>query len=71
MLTVTFVLIGGHTFADAIQDLNDGNLRVGIHVQGFGSGGSESFVNMPMPEPGTFVPVAGGMFALAAARRRS
>jgi hypothetical protein len=69
-LTVTFTLIGGQTFADAIQDLTDGSLRIGIHVQGYTSGGSESLVNVPAPEPGTFVPVAGGLLALAVQRRR-
>jgi hypothetical protein len=70
-LTVTFVLIGGQTFADAITALGNGNLRVGIHVQGFATGGSESFVNTPIPEPGTLALVAGGVLALAVKRRRS
>ena len=71
-LTVTFVLIGGQTFADAITALGNGNLRVGIHVQGFATGGSESYVNTttpPNPEPGTFALVAGGVLALAVKRR--
>lgn len=71
MLLVTYTLIGGMTFADAIQDLSDGSLRVGIHVQGFASGGSESLVNVPVPEPGTFALFAAGLLGLAAARRRS
>jgi hypothetical protein len=66
-LTVTFEL-GGVTFADAIQALNNGSMRVGIHVQGFASGGSESFV---IPEPGTFALVGSGLLALAIRRRRS
>ena len=53
MLLVRFDLIGGQTFADALSELADDTLRVGIHVQGFATGGSESFVT---PEPGTLAP---------------
>lgn len=63
-VTVRFNLIGGFTFADAINQLNDGTVRIGIHVQGFASGGSESFV---IPSPG---PAALGLISLAAAGRR-
>ena len=52
-LIVTYTLIGGQTFADAITALTNGSLRVGIHVQGYSSGGSESLVNNPVPEPGS------------------
>ena len=70
-LTVTFNLASGQTFANAITALNSGALRVGIHVQGFASGGSESFVNGGViPEPGTLALVAGGLASLAVARRR-
>ncbi|MCG3125817.1 MAG: hypothetical protein CHACPFDD_00644 [Phycisphaerae bacterium] len=41
----------GLTFADVIARLNSAALRVGIHVQGFDCGGSESFVNNPGPPP--------------------
>jgi hypothetical protein len=71
MLVVTFTLINGNTFADAIADLTDGSVRVGIHVQGFASGGSESLVNLPVPEPGTFALFASGVLGIALARRLS
>jgi hypothetical protein len=69
-LKVTFDLIGGQTFADAITALTNGNLRIGIHVQGYQSGGSESFVNNPVPEPGTLALLGGGVLALGIRARR-
>jgi hypothetical protein len=36
------------TWDDLIAQLSDGTLRIGIHVQGYASGGSESFVTGPM-----------------------
>jgi hypothetical protein len=44
-LVIVFNLISGQTFADTQAALVDGRLRIGIHVQGFAGGGSESFVN--------------------------
>jgi hypothetical protein len=58
------------TVADVLNDLNTGALRVGIHVIGYGSGGSESFINVPVPEPGTGLLVGAGLLVLAAHRRR-
>jgi hypothetical protein len=54
-LTIIFNLLGGSTLADTEAALADGSLRIGIHVQGFATEGSESFVNNPpdgvVPEP--------------------
>jgi hypothetical protein len=63
---ITFDLKSGKSFASiesALQlsldnpgvDMTDG-LRIGIHVQGFANGGSESFVNGP-PPPQNILPV--------------
>ena len=42
----------GATFDDILNDLQTGALRVGIHVQGYESGGSESYVsNGIIPAP--------------------
>ncbi|MDW4496777.1 VPLPA-CTERM sorting domain-containing protein [Sulfitobacter sp. D35] len=41
-VTVTFNYAGSSMIADVIKGLNDGTIDVGIHVQGFASGGSES-----------------------------
>ncbi|MGH0029483.1 MAG: PEP-CTERM sorting domain-containing protein, partial [Myxococcota bacterium] len=66
-----FTLQGGQTLADVVTDLTTGDLRIGIHVIGFSSGGSESFINTPVPEPGTAVLLGAGLAATALARRRS
>jgi hypothetical protein len=69
-LAIIFDLQLGKTFADVLADLASGALRIGIHVQGYESGGSESFVNNPVPEAGAVLLLAGGL-ALAARRRRT
>ena len=44
-VTIFFVLQSGGTLADVISELYSQELRIGLHVQGFANGGSESFVN--------------------------
>lgn len=80
-LRVVFNLASGGTLQNVIDELGSGSpswLRVGIHVQGFAGGGSESFVNVgeggnKVPEPGTLALLAGalGVMGLVARRRRS
>lgn len=67
---IDFTLQNGMTFADVVEDLTTGDLRIGIHVIAFDSGGSESFVNTPIPEPGTVLLVGSGLVALRSMRRR-
>jgi hypothetical protein len=82
-LGVVFNLIGGQTLADVIAALDLGlanpgvdmlgGLRIGIHVQGFAGGGSESFVNgdtplVPLPAPAMLG--LAGLAPLAIRRRR-
>lgn len=50
-VTIFFQLVQGKTYADTLAALNDDSLRIGIHVQGFESGGSESLIDNPIPAP--------------------
>jgi len=55
-LGITFELIAGSFYSDVITELASGELRIGIHIQGYASGGSESFVNDGIFDPGGQVP---------------
>lgn len=68
---IDFTLQGGQTYLDVVDDLTTGALRIGIHVIAFDSGGSESFINAPVPEPGTAVLVGLGLLALGLRRTRA
>lgn len=70
-LGVIFNLASGVTVEQAEDAFADGLLRVGIHVIAFADEGSESMVNVPIPEPSTAVLAALGFIAFAIARRRS
>ena len=51
VLGITLNLARGKTVWDVLTDINNAVLRVGIHVQGFANGGSESFVNLNPTNP--------------------
>lgn len=70
-VTILFDLIAGQTFADTIAALTNGDLRIGIHGQAFGDGGSESFVNVPVPIPAAVWLLGSGLIALIGIGRRN
>lgn len=77
-LTIVWSLVSGKTYNDVLAALNlggdqSGSMRIGLHVQGFGNGGSESFVNgtpAPVPVPAAGVLLMGGLAAMGLMRRR-
>jgi hypothetical protein len=69
-LGIIFDLQSGMTFADVLTELGNGDLRIGIHVQGFASGGSESFINNPVPVPDAVWLFGSGLLGLAGVARR-
>jgi hypothetical protein len=62
-VTINFNLINGKTISDTLAALADGSLRIGLHVQGIGELGSESFINSPRPGD-SVLPDGGSTIAL-------
>ena len=46
---IVYSLQAGKVYTDIIDELDNADLRIGIHVQSFADDGSESFVNVPEP----------------------
>ncbi|MBC8205618.1 MAG: hypothetical protein ISR85_02075 [Kiritimatiellales bacterium] len=65
--SVTFDLINGGTLQDVLDELANGELRVGIHIQSFPDGSSESA--LMVPEPATALTLAMGGLLIAGSRR--
>ena len=71
---VSFRLLTSRTTTAA--DLGSGSLRVGLHVQGFSGGGSESYINRsttvvaPVPEPEAYALMLAGLGVVGAVARR-
>jgi hypothetical protein len=72
-LGIVFDLDPGTGLDSVIADLLSGELRVGIHVQGFADGGSESFINNPVPIPAPAAMLLGalGLGLLGGLKRRA
>jgi hypothetical protein len=77
-MTITFNLQGTNNYASVISALalpnsgGAGDLRIGLHVQSFSNGGSESFVNVPtpVPEADTYAMLLAGLGLVGFAVRR-
>lgn len=61
---IKFELLNGHSLTNVLQELQTGELRIGLHVIAFPDGSSESAINNPVPEPTTIALLALGGFAL-------
>ena len=69
---VTLAVGFSGSFQDLLGDINSGDLRIGIHVQGFANGQSEAFTTQ-VPEPETYAMLLAGLglMGFVARRRRS
>lgn len=71
-LGIVLHLLKGGTIRNVLEELESGELRIGIHVQGFADGGSESFINnsVPVPVPGAVFLGALGLGMVGWAKKR-
>lgn len=68
-------LAAAHNYDDVLDAISSGALRIGLHVQAFESGGSESFITTPrtppvVPAPGSALLASIGLWTFQLLRRR-
>jgi hypothetical protein len=59
------------SFSELVEGLHSNTLEVGLHVQGFSNGGSESFVSVPEPAVYALLLVGVPLFGFAIRRRKA
>ena len=72
-LGLTLSLKSDYSYSDLLASLDSGALRIGIHVQGFADGGSESFVSKGIPStpaPGALLLASIGVGIVLRGKRR-
>ena len=71
-LGILFNLQDGNYFDNVLTELGNRKLRIGLHVQAFDSGGSESFINNnnPVPIPASVLLLGSGLIGLVGFRRK-
>jgi len=58
------------SYASVLAGLNTGDLRVGVQFKGLATGGAESFVVTPVPEPETYAMLLAGLGLMGFVVRR-
>ena len=66
---IQFELLSERSLTNVLQELQTGELRIGLHVQAFPGGSSESAINNPVPEPTTICLLGLGVLGLLKKRR--
>ena len=76
-VAIVFNLQSGGTLQDVLDELASGELKIGIHVQGYEGGGSESFVcctdtppDGSVPESSTLLLLGAGLIAISRFTRK-